>query len=139
MCRAIYTGQASKRLWVGGQRGACAGFLFYRGPFIPGRAPARHLSPKLGEDWLEPGQVRTWGTGGRFGGSFFFLFGGVNKYQGHTFPKVAIYSPSPVFAHGQLYVALSRVGDRTNITMMITHTHSVRPATSLTHHTQCGL
>jgi hypothetical protein len=26
--------------------------------------PSRHLSPKLGEVGFEPGQVRTWGTGG---------------------------------------------------------------------------
>ena len=59
----------------------------------------------------------------RFGGSFLFPFGGVNKSQGQTFQKVAIYLPSPVFAHGQHYVALSRarVGDPTNITIMFTH------------------
>jgi ATP-dependent DNA helicase PIF1 len=45
----------------------------------------------------------------------------INKSQGQTFQKVAIYLPSPVFAHGQLYVALSRVGDPTKITVMITH------------------
>jgi len=41
---------------------------------------------------------------------FSFLFWGVDKSQGRTFQKVAIYLPSPVFAHGQLYVALLRVG-----------------------------
>jgi len=45
----------------------------------------------------------------------------INKSQGQTFQKVAIYLPSPDFAHGQLYVALSKVGVPTNITMMVTH------------------
>jgi len=45
----------------------------------------------------------------------------INNFQRQYFQKVAIYLPSPVFAHGQLYVALSRIGDPTNITMMVTH------------------
>ena len=32
----------------------------------------------------------------------------INKAQGQTIPNVGIYLPEPVFAHGQLYVALSR-------------------------------
>ena len=34
----------------------------------------------------------------------------INKAQGQTFEQVGIYLPAPVFAHGQLYVAMSRVG-----------------------------
>ena len=32
----------------------------------------------------------------------------INKAQGQTFQKVGLDLPNPVFAHGQLYVALSR-------------------------------
>ena len=32
----------------------------------------------------------------------------INKAQGQTLDRVGIYLPQPVFAHGQLYVALSR-------------------------------
>ena len=35
----------------------------------------------------------------------------INKAQGQTLDRVGIYLRSPVFSHGQLYVALSRNGD----------------------------
>ena len=34
----------------------------------------------------------------------------INKSQSQTMKKVGIYLPTPVFGHGQLYVAMSRVG-----------------------------
>ena len=33
----------------------------------------------------------------------------INRAQGQTLNRVGIYLPQPVFSHGQLYVALSRV------------------------------
>jgi ATP-dependent DNA helicase PIF1 len=43
----------------------------------------------------------------------------INKAQGQTFEKVGIYLPQPVFSHGQLYVAMSRVGQRSGVRFLI--------------------
>lgn len=43
----------------------------------------------------------------------------INRSQGQSFEHVGIYLPQPVFAHGQLYVALSRGTDPDNITIFI--------------------
>ena len=40
----------------------------------------------------------------------------IAKTQGHTCKgRVSVYMPEPVFAHGSLYVALSRVTDPRNL------------------------
>ena len=43
----------------------------------------------------------------------------INKAQGQTLKRVGVYLPRPVFSHGQLYVALSRVGKRGDIVFCI--------------------
>ena len=43
----------------------------------------------------------------------------INKSQGQTLSCVGIYLPQPVFSHGQLYVALSRITSYRNIKILI--------------------
>ena len=43
----------------------------------------------------------------------------INKSQGQSFDHVGIYLPEPVFAHGQLYVALTRVRYHENLKVLI--------------------
>ena len=46
----------------------------------------------------------------------------VNKSQGQTFQKVGVYLPKAMFTHGQLYVALSRVGAPKDVSLFIENT-----------------
>jgi len=43
----------------------------------------------------------------------------INKDQGQTLERVGIFLPTPVFSHGQFYVALSRSGQRSGISIML--------------------
>jgi len=43
----------------------------------------------------------------------------IKKSQGQSFERVGLYLPKPVFFHGQLYVALSRVTSKKGLKILI--------------------
>lgn len=43
----------------------------------------------------------------------------ITKSQGQTFENIGLYLPQPVFTHGQLYTALSRVKSKKGLSVMI--------------------
>ncbi|EOA29467.1 hypothetical protein CARUB_v100246551mg, partial [Capsella rubella] len=43
----------------------------------------------------------------------------INKSQGKSLEEVGLYLPRPIFSHGQLYVALSRVTSKKGLRVMI--------------------
>ena len=45
----------------------------------------------------------------------------INKSQGQTLNVMGLYLPKPVFVHGQLNVALTRVTDGRNIHIYVTN------------------
>jgi len=44
----------------------------------------------------------------------------INKSQGLSLKNVWIYLPSPVFLHGQLYIAVSRITSKDGLKILIT-------------------
>lgn len=45
----------------------------------------------------------------------------INRSQSQTLQAVGIYLPKPVFAHGHLYVACSRVGKQNQLKVFVDH------------------
>ena len=50
----------------------------------------------------------------------------INKCQGQTFKKVGLYLDQPIFIHGQLYVAFTRVSNYQSLHVCIIQFNKVR-------------
>jgi len=55
----------------------------------------------------------------------------INKSQGQSLCSVGLYLPKPVFSHGQLYVAVSRVQSKSGLKILI-HDFDKKPLSSTT-------
>jgi ATP-dependent DNA helicase PIF1 len=55
----------------------------------------------------------------------------INKSQGQSLDQVGLYLPKPVFSHGQLYVAMSRVKSKQGLKILIHDDHN-KPADTTT-------
>ena len=53
----------------------------------------------------------------------------INKSQGQTLKRVCVFLPEPVFSHGQLYVALSRVGSPEDISVYVCNSGNANAST----------
>ncbi len=47
----------------------------------------------------------------------------INKAKGQIIPYMELDLPNPIFAHGQLYVTLSRVQAKKNIIILVKNDH----------------
>ena len=55
----------------------------------------------------------------------------INKSQGQSLASMGLYLPIPVFSHGQLYVAVSRVQNKSGLKILI-HENNKRALDSTT-------
>ena len=56
----------------------------------------------------------------------------INKSQGQSLASMGLYLPIPVFSHGQLYVAVSRVQNKSGLKILI-HENNKRALDSTTY------
>lgn len=54
----------------------------------------------------------------------------INKSQGQSFSNVGVFLKKPVFSHGQLYVAVSRITNRSGLKIMVCGKYSDENSTT---------